>query len=176
MYFRYFFWNFSGRQNDIQGSRGAAMRGNWITGYSFIDNARLGDQDNAPYYTSENPANNKFFLLPLILGLIGLFFHAYRNPKDAFVVFLAFLFTGIAIVVYLNQKPLEPRERDYAYAGSFYFFTMWIGIGVYALYDAFKSFGKKEFIKYKERRSQCYLDCSYQSLWECKVGMTTTEV
>lgn len=147
MYFRYFFWNFSGRQNDIQGSRGAAMRGNWITGYSFIDNARLGDQDNAPYYTSENPANNKFFLLPLILGLIGLFFHAYRNPKDAFVVFLAFLFTGIAIVVYLNQKPLEPRERDYAYAGSFYFFTMWIGIGVYALYDAFKSFGKREFIK-----------------------------
>ncbi|NRA13299.1 MAG: hypothetical protein HRT57_15235, partial [Crocinitomicaceae bacterium] len=94
-----------------------------------------------------NPANNSFYFLPLILGLIGLFFHFYRAPKDAFVVFLAFLFTGVAIVVYLNQKTLEPRERDYAFAGSFYFFTMWIGIGVYALYDAFKSFGSKEYTK-----------------------------
>jgi len=147
MYGRYFMWNFAGRQNDIQGSRGGAMRGNWKSGFSIVDDARLGDQSNAPYYTKENPANNSFFFMPLILGLIGLFFHFYRTPKDAFVVFLAFLFTGVAIVVYLNQKTLEPRERDYAYAGSFYFFTMWIGIGVYALYDAFKSFGKKEFTK-----------------------------
>jgi len=143
MYWRYFHWNFSGRQNDIQGSRGDAMRGNWISGYSVIDNARLGNQEAAPYYTTENKSNNKFFLLPLVLGLIGLFFHVYRSPKQAFVLFLAFLFTGLAIVVYLNQKPLEPRERDYAYAGSFYFFAMWIGIGVYGLYDVFKSITTK---------------------------------
>ena len=139
MYWRYFFWNFAGRQNDIQGSRGGAMRGNWQSGFSMIDNARLGDQDAAPYYTKENKSNNKFFLLPLVLGLIGLFFHFYRSPKQAFVLFLAFLFTGLAIVVYLNQKTLEPRERDYAYAGSFYFFAMWIGIGVYGLYDTFRN-------------------------------------
>ena len=144
MYWRYFMWNFAGRQNDIQGHGGESMRGNWISGISAVDNARLGDQDNAPYYTSENPSNNKFFYLPLILGLVGLVFHAYRNPKDAFVVFLAFFFTGIAIVIYLNQKAFEPRERDYAFAGSFYFFAMWIGLGVYALYDAFKRFTKLE--------------------------------
>lgn len=147
MYWRYFLWNFSGRQNDIQG-HGDQMRGNWISGYSFIDNARLGNQDEfAPYYTSENPSNNKFFFLPVILGLIGLFFHYYRAPKDAFVVTLVFLFTGLAILVYLNQKPFEPRERDYAYAGSFYFFAIWIGLGVLALYDAFVSFGKAEWKK-----------------------------
>lgn len=139
MYWRYFFWNFSGRQNDIQGSRGGAMRGNWLSGFNLVDNARLGDQDAAPYYTKENKSNNNFFLLPLVLGLIGLFFHVYQSPKQAFVLFLAFLFTGIAIVVYLNQKPLEPRERDYAYAGSFYFFAMWIGIGVYGLYETFRN-------------------------------------
>ncbi|MCR9171787.1 MAG: DUF2723 domain-containing protein [bacterium] len=143
MYWRYFLWNFSGRQNDIQGSRGAAMRGNWLSGYSVVDNARLGDQSAAPYYTKENKANNNFFLLPLVLGLIGLFFHAYRSPKQAFVLFLAFLFTGLAIVVYLNQKPLEPRERDYAYAGSFYFFAMWIGMGVFGLYETFKNISKE---------------------------------
>ncbi len=147
MYWRYFMWNFAGRQNDIQG-HGDNMRGNWISGYSMIDNSRLGDQgENAPYFTSQNPTNNKFFLLPLVLGLIGLFFHFYRAPKDAFVLFLAFLFTGVAIVVYLNQKPFEPRERDYAFAGSFYFFAMWIGIGVYALYEAFMRFTKNDFKK-----------------------------
>lgn len=144
MYFRYFMWNFAGRQNDIQG-HGDKMRGNWISGFSVIDNMRLGNQDEAaPYFTSENPSHNTFFLLPLILGIIGLFFHFYRAPKDAFVVLLAFLFTGLAIVVYLNQKPFEPRERDYAYAGSFYFFAMWIGVGVYALYDAFVRFKQKD--------------------------------
>jgi hypothetical protein len=147
MYIRYFMWNFAGRQNDIQGD-GDNMRGNWISGFSAVDNARLGNQDDgAPFYTSENPSHNTFFFLPLILGIIGLFFHFYRAPKDAFVVLLAFLFTGLAIVVYLNQKPMEPRERDYAYAGSFYFFALWIGIGVYALYDAFTRFEKKDMVK-----------------------------
>jgi MFS family permease len=147
MYWRYFMWNFAGRQNDIQG-HGDNMRGNWISGFSAVDNARLGDQgEAAPYFTTENPSHNTFFFLPLILGLVGLFFHFYRAPKDAFVVLLAFLFTGLAIVVYLNQKPLEPRERDYAYAGSFYFFALWIGIGVYALYDAFRNFAKKDIVK-----------------------------
>jgi hypothetical protein len=134
MYIRYFMWNFAGRQNDIQG-HGDNMRGNWISGISFLDEMRLGSQAFAPTYTTDNPSNNKFYLLPLILALVGMAFHFYRAPKDFFVVFLAFLFTGIAILVYLNQKPYEPRERDYAYAGSFYFFAMWIGIGVYAIYD-----------------------------------------
>ena len=146
MYWRYFMWNFTGRQNDIQG-HGDQMRGNWLSGFSAIDNARLGNQDEfAPNFTSENPSNNKFFFLPLILGFIGLIFHYYKAPKDAFVLSLVFLFTGLAIIIYLNPRPFEPRERDYAYAGSFYFFAMWIGIGVYALYDAFKNFSKKELI------------------------------
>lgn len=134
MYIRYFMWNFAGRQNDIQG-HGDNMRGNWISGINFIDEARLGSQEFAPHYTTNNASHNKFYMLPLILAIVGLIFHIYRAPKDAFVLFLAFLFTGVAILVYLNQKPFEPRERDYAYAGSFYFFAMWIGIGVYAIYD-----------------------------------------
>jgi hypothetical protein len=134
MYIRYFMWNFAGRQNDIQG-HGDDMRGNWLSGINFLDEWRLGSQEFAPHYTIDNASHNKFFLLPLILALIGLFFHFSRAPKDAFVILLAFLFTGVAILVYLNQKPFEPRERDYAYAGSFYFFAMWIGIGVYAIYD-----------------------------------------
>ncbi len=146
MYWRYFMWNFAGRQNDIQG-HGDAMRGNWISGFSAIDDTRLGNQgEMAPYFTKDNPSHNTFFFLPIILGVIGLIFHFYRAPKDAFVLLLAFLFTGLAIVVYLNQKTFEPRERDYAYAGSFYFFAFWIGIGVYALYEAFRSFAKKEFV------------------------------
>jgi hypothetical protein len=146
MYVRYFMWNFAGRQNDIQG-HGDQMRGNWISGFPYVDDARLGDQSEAPYYTTQNPSNNKFFFLPLILGIIGLVFHFYRAPKDAFVVSLVFLFTGFAILIYLNQKPYEPRERDYAYAGSFYFFAIWIGLGVLALYDAFLNFGKEEWKK-----------------------------
>jgi len=146
MYWRYFMWNFAGRQNDIQG-HGDAIRGNWISGFSAVDDARLGSQENAPYFTKQNPAHNTFFFLPLIFGVIGMIFHFWRAPKDAFVLFLAFLFTGLAIVVYLNQKPIEPRERDYAYAGSFYFFAFWIGIGVYALYDAYLRFTKADLIK-----------------------------
>jgi hypothetical protein len=144
MYWRYFMWNFSGRQNDFQG-HGDEMRGNWISGYSFIDDARLGSQENAPYYTKENPAHNNFWMLPLVLGVIGIIFHFYRAPKDAFIVFLTFFFTGIAIVIYLNQKPFEPRERDYAYAASFYAFAFWIGLSVLALYDVYKNFVKVDW-------------------------------
>lgn len=144
MYWRYFMWNFAGRQNDIQG-HGDNMRGNWISGFSAIDNQRLGNQANAPTYTLENPSHNKFYFLPFIIGLIGMVFHFYKSPKDAFVVLLTFIFTGLAIVIYLNQKPFEPRERDYAYAASFYAFAIWIGVGVYALFEIFKSFTVKEY-------------------------------
>jgi hypothetical protein len=144
MYWRYFMWNFAGRQNDIQG-HGDAMRGNYQTGFAFLDESRLGSQENQPYYTSNNPSNNKFFLLPLVLGILGLVYHTYRDRKGAFVVFLTFLLTGFAIVIYLNQKPFEPRERDYAYAASFYAFAMWIGFGVLAIYDVFKNFRKEDW-------------------------------
>lgn len=145
MYWRYFMWNFAGRQNDIQG-HGDEMRGNWLSGIGAIDEMRLGAQGaNAPTYTTNNESHNQFFFLPLILGFIGMFFHFYRAPKDAFIVLLMFIFTGLAIVVYLNQKPYEPRERDYAYAASFYAFAMWIGLGVLALYQAFKSVGKDQW-------------------------------
>lgn len=142
MYFRYFMWNFAGRQNDVQG-HGDIMQGNWKSGIGVIDSQRLGDQSIAPGFTSNNPSNNSFFYLPLILGLLGLFFHIYKAPKDAFVVFLLFLMTGLAIVMYLNQKPYEPRERDYAYAASFYVFAIWIGLGVYALFEAYRSLSKE---------------------------------
>jgi hypothetical protein len=146
MYVRYLLWNFSGRQNDIQG-HGDNLRGNWISGIDWVDAPHVGPADAQPYYTSENPAHNRFFLIPLALILLGIFFHFYRAPKDAFVLTLAFLFTGLAIVIYLNQKPLEPRERDYAYSGSFYFFAMWLAFGVYALYDFISTFDKKLLIK-----------------------------
>ncbi|CAN5365672.1 DUF2723 domain-containing protein [soil metagenome] len=131
MYLRYFAWNFVGRQNDIQG-HGNLTDGNSQTGISKIDGI---DMKNAPMRLRDNKANNKFYMLPLILGLIGVWFHYSRDWKNALVVTLMFLFTGMAIVVYLNQYPLQPRERDYAYAGSFYAFAFWIGLGVYALYD-----------------------------------------
>tara|TARA_B100000508_G_scaffold137355_1_gene131515 strand:- start:8647 stop:12657 length:4011 start_codon:yes stop_codon:yes gene_type:complete len=147
MYWRYFMWNFAGRQNDIQG-HGSELRGNWISGFSSVDEPRVGATgENAPYFTKENPSNNKFYFIPLILGLIGLFFHFLKAPKDAFVVLLLFLFTGLAIVVYLNQKPFEPRERDYAYAASFYAFAIWIGLGVYGLFEAYRSFKTNEYKK-----------------------------
>ncbi|MEN9994770.1 MAG: hypothetical protein RL762_1427 [Bacteroidota bacterium] len=146
MYMRYFMWNFAGRQNDLQG-HGDNMHGNWLSGISFLDEARLGSQEYAPYYTQENPGRNTYFMLPLILALLGLIFHYRKMPKDAFILTLAFLFTGLAIVVYLNQKPYEPRERDYAYAGSFYFFAMWIGIGVYAIFDLLKRYLKESKVR-----------------------------
>ena len=135
MYFRYFFWNFIGRQNDVPG-HGSFMDGNWLSGVDFIDAERLGNRDMLPQEARNNKGLNHFFYLPLILGLIGLAFQAFRDPKGATVVSLLFLMTGIAIVVYLNQTPIQPRERDYAYVGSFYAFAMWIGLGVMALYQA----------------------------------------
>lgn len=150
MYWRYFMWNFAGRQNDIQShglnlsgneptnvSNGTKdlLHGNWITGIDFIDELRLGPQDNLPVDLANNAGKNKLFCLPLLLGLVGLIFHIKKSPKDSFVVFLLFFMTGLAIVLYLNQPPAQPRERDYAYAGSFYAFTIWIGLGVYALWE-----------------------------------------
>ncbi len=132
MYMRYFFWNFVGRQNDEQG-QGSGFEGEWISGIKPIDSWLRGNQTNLPPSTIDNKAYNRFFFLPLIMGIIGALWHFKRNQKDAGVVGLLFFFTGIAIVLYLNQKPLEPRERDYAYVGSFYAFAIWIGLGALAL-------------------------------------------
>lgn len=140
MYWRYFMWNFSGRQNDIQG-HGDILRGNWITGIKFLDAARLGNQNNIPKVYANNKGRNTYFMLPLLLGLLGIFFQlnsGKRGKRDFWVVFLLFFMTGIAIVLYLNQTPHQPRERDYAYAGSFYAFAIWIGLGVLALVDMLK--------------------------------------
>lgn len=146
MYWRYFMWNFSGRQNDIQG-HGNITEGNWISGVKMIDAQRLGNQDMLPSSMTENKAHNKFYMLPLILGIIGLVYQFSRRRNDAVVVTLLFLLTGLAIVVYLNQYPMQPRERDYAYAGSFYAFAIWIGLGVFALFDAARSVTAQEIKK-----------------------------
>lgn len=145
MYWRYFLWNFAGRQNDIQGN-GNITDGNWYTGIKAIDAQRLGNQDQLPPSMTENKGMNKLFLLPFILGLIGLVYQLTRDLRNWSVVMLLFLFTGMAIVVYLNQYPFQPRERDYAYVGSFYAFAFWIGLGVYALFDAARSIGQKELL------------------------------
>jgi MFS family permease len=136
MYMRYFLWNFVGRQNDIQG-HGNNSDGNWISGINGLDEARLGPQTGLPDAADNNKSKNHLYALPLILGLFGVFYHIKKDKKNAAVVGLLFFFTGIAIVVYLNQKPFEPRERDYAYAASFYAFAIWIGIGVLAIADIF---------------------------------------
>ena len=153
MYWRYFMWNFAGRQNDVQG-HGEFEHGNWITGIPFIDNARLGDQSLLPDELKQNKGHNVFYCLPLLLGLFGLFWQAFKERKETvtvdgktttkveqtgirqfWVVFFLFFMTGLAIVLYLNQTPLQPRERDYAYAGSFYAFAIWCGMGVTAIID-----------------------------------------
>jgi len=134
MYLRYFMWNFAGRQNDIQG-HGNVLKGNWISGIPFIDDARLGPQDQVPEHLKNNPARNTYYMLPLILGLIGLLFHYKKHKYDFTIVLMLFILTGLAIVVYLNQYPLQPRERDYAFAGSFYAFSIWLGLGVAGLID-----------------------------------------
>ncbi|MBP3298098.1 MAG: DUF2723 domain-containing protein [Muribaculaceae bacterium] len=138
MYWRYFLWNFAGRQNDINNQYGEKDAGNWISGIPFIDDARLGDQSLLPdEYGKGNKGHNVFYMLPLLLGIIGLLWQAFRGKRGIeqfWVVFFLFFMTGIAIVLYLNQPPLQPRERDYAYAGSFYAFAIWIGIGVAALW------------------------------------------
>ena len=162
MYWRYFMWNFAGRQNDIQGN-GELEHGNWITGFSFIDNARLGDQSMLPTELKENKGHNVFYCMPLILGLLGLFWQAWYTRKrktmvngvektveepigiqQFWVVFFLFFMTGLAIVIYLNQTPMQPRERDYAYAGSFYAFAIWCGMGVAAIIDWLNRKLKKE--------------------------------
>ncbi len=141
MYMRYFFWNFVGRQNDIQGHDGNILHGNWLSGIPFIDNARLGPQKNLPKDLKENKGRNTYYFLPLILGLLGMVYMLKKGKKGQqtfAVVMLFFIFTGIAIVVYLNQTPYQPRERDYAYAASFYAFSIWVGFAVLALFDMFK--------------------------------------
>ncbi len=160
MYWRYFMWNFAGRQNDIQSfgvnhsnidpeSNGTKdlINGNWISGIKFIDEMRLGPQSNLPKEMANNPGRNTLFFLPLLLGIAGLIYQFKKDKKDAFVVFLLFFMTGLAIVLYLNQHPTQPRERDYAYAGSFYAFAIWIGLGVYGLYDWLKKVKLPENIK-----------------------------
>ncbi|MBQ5706184.1 MAG: DUF2723 domain-containing protein [Bacteroidaceae bacterium] len=140
MYWRYFFWNFVGRQNDLQG-HGNLDRGNWITGFKFIDNLLVGNQDKLPKAMKENKGRNVFFALPLILGILGLLWQCKKGDagiRQFWVVFFLFFMTGIAIVLYLNQTPMQPRERDYAYAGSFYAFAIWIGMGVAAITEWFK--------------------------------------
>jgi hypothetical protein len=132
MYARYFMWNFVGRQNDIQG-HGGVLKGNWLSGVAPIDAARLGPQENLPSSMTSNKGYNRFYFLPLILGLVGLFFHFKSDKLDGFIVFLLFVLTGVAIIIYLNNTPYQPRERDYGYVGSFYAFAIWIGLGVYGI-------------------------------------------
>jgi len=142
MYWRYFMWNFSGRQNDIQGN-GDILDGNWITGFNFIDSIRLGDQNHLPSALANNKGKHKYYMLPLILGLLGLFFQfnsGIKGKKDFWVILSLFIMTGMAIIIYLNQEPFQPRERDYAYVGSFYAFAIWIGLGVLALYEILNRF------------------------------------
>ncbi len=134
MYLRYFMWNFAGRQNDDQG-HGEITKGNWVCGIPFIDRITTGDGKNMPDEMKNHKAHNKYYMLPLLLGLFGLFFHYTVHKKDFWVVVMLFLLTGFAIIIYLNQYPLQPRERDYAYAASFYAFAIWIGLGVLAIVE-----------------------------------------
>lgn len=144
MYWRYFMWNFAGRQSDEQG-HGGPRDGNWISGWNFIDKHHIGDQTAAPKLITENPSHNKYYLFPLILGLMGFVFTAVKAPRNNWIVLLLFVFTGLAIIVFLNQKPFEPRERDYAFVASFYAFAIYIGLAVLAMYDAFKRMVWKEW-------------------------------
>ena len=144
MYFRYFMWNFAGRQNDIQGN-GNKIHGNWISGIKFIDNARLGDQDLLPAELRNNPGRNRYFMLPLLIGMAGILWQYRKDKKGLFLVFSFFVMTGLAIILYLNQSPNQPRERDYAYAGSFYAFSIWIGAGFMLLYELLQ-----KFLRHKE--------------------------
>lgn len=137
MYMRYFLWNFAGRQNDIQGN-GNSMYGNWISGFNFLDEARLGSQTDLPDDLANNPGHNRYFLIPLLLGILGLIWQYKKDNNGFALVLVLFIMTGLAIIVYLNQYPNQPRERDYAYAGSFYAFAIWIGIGLIPVYNAIR--------------------------------------
>lgn len=134
MYLRYFLWNFAGRQNDNQGF-GNLLHGNWVSGIAPIDRLRLGNQNKLPEHLKNNKANNRYFLIPLIIGIIGMIHQFKQKRKDAWSVLILFLFTGLAVVVYVNEPPVEPRERDYSYTGSFYAFSVWIGLGAVAVYQ-----------------------------------------
>ncbi len=145
MYMRYFMWNFAGKQNDIQGvNMGNVRDGNWKTGIGFWDNARLGNQDTLPDSLKNNKANNKLFALPLLLGILGLIYQVMKDKRDFLITGLLFFFTGLAVVFYLNQAGNQPRERDYAYVGSFYAFAIWIGLGVMYVKDLFSRFIKNK--------------------------------
>ncbi|GGE25623.1 glycosyltransferase family 117 protein [Psychroflexus planctonicus] len=139
MYWRYFMWNFAGRQDDVQGRKND-LHGNWISGIPFIDEMRLGNQSELTTDALTNPARNTYYFLPLILGLIGIFFHLAKDQKTFWALTVLFLFTSIALKIYLNERPFEPRERDYAVVGSFYVFAMWIGLGVYGLFETFQKY------------------------------------
>ncbi|MFC6097277.1 DUF2723 domain-containing protein [Flavobacterium qiangtangense] len=139
MYWRYLMWNFTGRQNDNQGKYDN-LDGNWMSGINFIDEARLGSQENLPSDVLNNKGRNLYYFLPFILGIIGLVYHANKDLKGFYVLLALFLFTGLALKIYLNERPFEPRERDYALVGSFYVFAIWIGFGVYAIYDGIKNY------------------------------------
>ncbi len=149
MYWRYFMWNFAGRQNDEQGhyfnddGTRDYLHGNWVSGIKFLDESRLGPQDNLPESMQNDKSHNVYYLLPLILGLLGLIYHLRRHPKDAFIVFIMFFMTGLAIAIYLNMPPRQPRERDYAFVGSFSFFAIWIGLGVMGLAEWISALFKK---------------------------------
>jgi hypothetical protein len=143
MYMRYFMWNFAGRQNDIQGN-GNPIHGNWISGINFLDEMRLGNQEAVPAELKTNPGRNRYFFLPLLLGLCGLFWHYKRQRNDFWLIFAFFFMTGIAIILYLNQYPNQPRERDYAYAGSFYAFAVWISLGFIFIYELVRKVLKNE--------------------------------
>lgn len=156
MYWRYFMWNFTGRQNDVQGHGRAdapdmVLKGNWLSGVPFVDDAHLGNQETMPSTLKDSEGRNEFYFLPLILGLIGMIFHFTQHKKDAWVVMLLFFMTGLAIVIYLNQSPYQPRERDYAYAGSFYAFAIWIGLGVQALCNIMASAKRTAVSNKKEK-------------------------
>jgi hypothetical protein len=138
MYWRYLLWNFVGRQNDVQGKYDD-FDGNWLSGIKLVDEAHLGSQENLPDDVLNNKGRNVYFFLPFILGLIGMYFHATKDQKSFYVLLALFLFTGLALKIYLNERPFEPRERDYALVGSFYVFGMWISFGVYAIYDFLRS-------------------------------------
>lgn len=145
MYWRYFMWNFVGRQDDVQGEY-TDLHGNWLSGIKFIDEARLGSQDNLPSDALKNKARNTYYFLPLLLGILGFVFQLKRDKKNFWVLFVFFLFTGLALKIYLNERPFEPRERDYALVGSFYIFAIWIGFGVYALFDLLKDYLKPKIL------------------------------
>ena len=154
MYFRYFMWNFSGRQNNVQGF-GELMNGNWISGIPFIDEIRLGPQDNIPERFANNPARNKYFMLPLIFGLIGLIYQYKKDKKNFLVAFLFYFFAGIAIVFYVNEIPITPRDRDYVYVGSFYAFSIWIGLSAIAIIDLLKR--KNKYINFSVLLAMIFL-------------------